>query len=160
MRGYFGIGIERSSKPMNAGNLFRSAQGFGASFVFTIAATYEARMVPSDTSHAQERLPWYEYASTSDFTLPKGCKLVGVELVETAVDLPSFPHPLNAAYLLGPEKGSLSPELLARCDHLVKIPTRFCLNVATAGAVVMYDRHLVHGRYAERPLSPPKIRHL
>ncbi len=39
MRGYFGIGIEGSSKPMNAGNLFRSANAFGASFVFTLGGT-------------------------------------------------------------------------------------------------------------------------
>jgi len=37
-RGYFGIGVEGISKPMNAGNLFRTAHAFGASFVFTIGA--------------------------------------------------------------------------------------------------------------------------
>ena len=37
--------------------------------------------------------------------------------------------------------GSLSPALLARCDTIVKIPTLFCVNVAMAGAVVMYDRY-------------------
>ena len=36
MRGYFGVGIEQSSKPMNAGNLFRTAHAFGASFLFTV----------------------------------------------------------------------------------------------------------------------------
>ncbi|MDE0409622.1 MAG: RNA methyltransferase, partial [Alphaproteobacteria bacterium] len=30
MKGYFGIGVEGLSKPLNAGNLFRSAQAFGA----------------------------------------------------------------------------------------------------------------------------------
>ena len=38
MRGYFGVGIEQSSKPMNAGNLFRTAHAFGASFLFTFNA--------------------------------------------------------------------------------------------------------------------------
>ena len=37
MRGYFAIGAERISKPMNLGNLLRSAHAFGASFFFTIA---------------------------------------------------------------------------------------------------------------------------
>ena len=55
--------------------------------------------------------------------LPQGCKLVGIELIDDAVDLPSFRHPLRAAYVLGPEHGSLSPELLARCDYVVRIPT-------------------------------------
>ncbi len=38
MRGYFGIGVERITKTMNVGNLFRSAHAFGAGFVFTISA--------------------------------------------------------------------------------------------------------------------------
>jgi tRNA(Leu) C34 or U34 (ribose-2'-O)-methylase TrmL len=73
-------------------------------------------------------------------------------LVPDAVDLPSFRHPLQAAYVFGPERGSLSPELLERCDHVVRIPTRFCINLAVAGAVVMYDRMVCLGRFAERPV--------
>ena len=38
MRGYFGIGAEGISKPMNLGNLIRSAHAFGASFVFLVDA--------------------------------------------------------------------------------------------------------------------------
>jgi tRNA(Leu) C34 or U34 (ribose-2'-O)-methylase TrmL len=40
---------------------------------------------------------------------------------------------VQAAYVLGPERG-------ARCHHLLRIPTAFSLNLATAGAIVMYDR--------------------
>ena len=36
-RGYFAIGAERISKAMNLGNLVRSANAFGASYVFLIA---------------------------------------------------------------------------------------------------------------------------
>ena len=32
---------------------------------------------------------------------------------------------------------------------MVRIPTRFCINLAVAGAVVMYDRMLCHGRFAD-----------
>ena len=85
--------------------------------------------------------------------LPQGCRLVGIELIEEAVDLPSFRHPLRAAYVLGPERGSLSPQMLARCDYTVKIPTSFCINVAMAGAIVMYDRVRSLGRFAARPVS-------
>jgi hypothetical protein len=53
---------------------------------------------------------------------------------------------------LGPERGSLSPDLLDLCDHTVKIPTRFCVNVGVAAAIVMYDRVLTLGRYAPRPV--------
>ena len=43
MRGYFGVGLEQSSKPMNAGNLFRTAHAFGASFLFTVNASYSVK---------------------------------------------------------------------------------------------------------------------
>ena len=125
---------------MNVGNLVRSAHAFGASFFFTIGAAYRASEAPSDTSKAPDHMPIYHWATPADMRLPQGCALVGIELLPEAVDLPQFGHPLRAAYILGPEMGSLSPEVLARCRHVVKIPTAFCINVATAGAIVMYDR--------------------
>jgi len=151
-RGYFGIGAERISKPMNLGNLMRSAHAFGASFVFTIDADYRAREAVSDTSKAPDHLPLYSWETAGDMQLPKGCKLVGVELLDEATDLPSFHHPQKAAYVMGPERGRLSDELVERCHYLIKIPTAFCINVATAGAIVMYDRVRSLGRFAPRPL--------
>jgi len=152
-RGYFGIGIEGVSKPMNAGNLFRTANAFGASFVFTIGAEYSVRKARSDTSVAPKNIPWYDFDTIEDMQLPRLCKIVGVELLDDAEDLPSFYHPVSAIYVLGRERGSLSPEMQAKCDYFIKIPTSFCLNVATAGAIVMYDRIATHGRFAARPTS-------
>jgi tRNA G18 (ribose-2'-O)-methylase SpoU len=139
-RGYFAIGAERSSKALNLGNLMRSAHGFGASFTFTVGAQYRALEARADTSKGQWHLPHYNWDDEKQLVLPLGCKLIGIELVAGAIDLPAFLHPLRAAYVLGPEDGSLSPTILARCDSVVKIPTRFCVNVAMAGAIVMYDR--------------------
>lgn len=153
MRGFFGIGVERINKPYNVGNLFRSAHAFGASFVFTVNATYERHKGGrSDTSDSLGQMPFYSFPDVPSLLLPKGCALVGVELLDEAVDLPSFRHPLQAAYILGPERASLSPETVARCDHVIKIPTRFCLNVGIAGALVMYDRLISRGRFAPRPV--------
>lgn len=153
MRGYFGIGVEQLSKAMNAGTLFRTANAFGASFTFTVGAVYSKREVEhSDTSKSRGHVPLYEFKDARALSLPVGCKLVGVELLDDAVDLPSFRHPPAAAYILGPERGTLSPEIQALCDHTVAIPTRFCLNVGLAGAIVMYDRLLGLGRFAERSI--------
>lgn len=155
MRGYFGVGVEGINKPMNVGNLFRSAHAFGASFVFTVAATYEEKEGgKADTSATTEQVPFYAFPSVESLILPKGCDLVGVELTPDAVELPSFRHPRCAAYVMGPERGSLSPALTARCRYVVKIPTSFCVNVGIAGAIVMYDRVLTHGRFAARPVAP------
>jgi tRNA G18 (ribose-2'-O)-methylase SpoU len=157
-RGYFGIGAERISKPLNLGNLIRSAHAFGASFVFTIGAHPDALDFSSDTSKSLSRLPYYHWESPEEMRLPSDCRLVGIELAEDADELPSFKHPLRAAYLLGPEKGEISRALQARCDHLVRIPTQFSLNVAMAGAIVMYDRVRTIGRFAPRPLTASRPR--
>lgn len=164
-RGYFAIGVEGISKAVNLGNLLRSAHAFGASFVFTIGADDEAFELGSDTSKASIHLPVYHWRSLKELKLPKGCSLVGVEILDEAHDLPSFPHPQRAAYVLGPERGALTPELAARCQHLVRIPSAFSLNVATAGAIVMYDRLRALGRFASRPVAegaeaPPPLPHV
>lgn len=153
-RGYFAIGVEGISKSGNLGNLVRSAHSFGAHFFFTVrAAISKTTMRGSDTSGAIEHLPFYEYQSIDDMKLPHDCTLIGVELTDDAVDLPSFRHPLKAAYILGPEKGNLSPETIAKCAYCVKIPMKFCVNVGVAGALVMYDRMVCLGQYAERPVK-------
>jgi len=151
MRGYFGIGIEGVSKPMNVGSLMRTAHAFGAGFLFTVAADYSrGEGANADTSDAPSQVPYYAFPQVETMVMPAGCELVGIELLDDAVDLPAFQHPLRAAYVLGSERGSLSPAMLERCAHVVRIPTSFCINVALAGALVMYDRLIAHGRFAAR----------
>ncbi len=155
MRGYFGIGVESISKSMNVGSVLRTAHAFGASFVFTVSSAYsEAEGGKSDTSETPGHVPFYSFPDPASLLLPKGCQLVGVELLDEAIELPSFHHPPRAAYVMGPERGSLSAELAGRCDHVVRIPTRFCVNVGVAAAIVMYDRAISLGRFARRPERP------
>ena len=152
-RGYFGIGVEGISKPMNFGAVLRTAHAFNASFAFSIRAEFDvAAILASDTSVAFNSLPVQLYDGVESFTLPLGCRLIGIEITEDAIDLPSFTHPLAAAYVLGAEQDSLSPELQERCDFIVKIPMKFCVNLAVAGAIVMYDRMISLWRFAERPV--------
>ena len=153
-RGYFGIGAEGVSKSANIGALLRTGHAFGASFCFTIGTGWDSRAArTADTSHTELHVPMWRYPTLDEMSLPQGCALVGIELLDDAVDLPSFRHPLNAAYVLGPERAGLSHALLERCDHVIRIPTRFSLNLAVAGALVLYDRLLQHGRFAERPVG-------
>jgi tRNA G18 (ribose-2'-O)-methylase SpoU len=153
-RGYFGIGVEGISKAMNVGSILRSAHAFEASFVFTIGAIYNKNEISkSDTSDTQEQLPLYEFSDVESLSLPKNCSLVGVELVDSAIDLPSFRHPMQCAYVLGPERGSLSPKLMSHCNYTVQIPTKFCVNVGIAAAIIMYDRKLTMSRFADRPVG-------
>jgi tRNA G18 (ribose-2'-O)-methylase SpoU len=152
-RGYFGIGAEGVSKSANLGALLRTAHAFGAAFCFIVGPGFDARAGrAADTADTPAHVPLWRFAGAGELSLPERCVLVGVELTDAAEDLPSFRHPLNAAYVLGPERASLSAAMLARCRHVVRIPTRFALNLAVAGAIVLYDRLLQHGRFAERPV--------
>jgi tRNA G18 (ribose-2'-O)-methylase SpoU len=154
MRGYFGIGVEGVSKAMNVGSVFRTAHAFGASFVFTIAAAYDREEGGlADTSDTALQVPYYEYPDLASFELPQGCQLVGIEIAEGASALPSFRHPRAAAYVLGSERFGLSKDMQARCAHVVRIPTRFSVNLAIAGAIVLYDRLISLGRFAARPVA-------
>lgn len=154
-KGWFAVGAEQISKPMNLGAILRTAHAFGASYAFTVAAAHKARDVRlSDTSGTAENLPLFSYDSVADLALPPKCALVGVELTDGAIDLPTFRHPKAAAYVLGRERGSLSDEMQARCDFIVKIPTRFCVNVSVACAIVLYDRTRVMGGWPDRPVRP------
>jgi tRNA G18 (ribose-2'-O)-methylase SpoU len=166
-RGYFGIGVEGISKPMNIGNLLRSAHSFGASFFYTIDTPVDLHgMRSSDTSGAFGHVPFYNFNSVDDMVLPENTSVVAVELLPDAVELPSFRHPTRAVYVLGAEMSSVSPKMLARCDHAIQIPMKFCVNVGVAGAIVMYDRLISMGRFPPRPVSsggprefmPPQLR--
>ena len=155
MRGYFGVGVEGISKAYNLGAVLRTAHAFGASFAFTVDAFHKQQdMRQTDTSGSKDHMPFYEWETAGDLVLPKGCQLVGVELTEDSIELPSFRHPKNCAYILGPEDGSLSEDMQARCHHIVKIPTKFCINVSLAAALTLYDRTLSFGSYPERPVRP------
>lgn len=153
-RGYFGIGVEGASKSANIGALLRTAHAFDAAFCFIVGAGFDARAGRhADTADTPQHVPLWRFPDLASLRLPQRCVLVGVELLDDATDLPSFRHPLNAAYVLGPERSGLSPEVLRQCRHVIRIPTRFALNLAVTGALVLYDRLLQHGRFAERPVA-------
>jgi tRNA G18 (ribose-2'-O)-methylase SpoU len=141
LRGYFGVGIFHSKSVVNVGTLWRSAHNFGADWLFTIGRRY--RTQASDTTKATKHVPLYEFDTFADFRrgLPRDCLIVAVELHTRAVELPRFAHPERAVYLLGAEDHGLPEDVLQDCHRIVQIPGAVrCLNVATAGSIVMYDR--------------------
>lgn len=140
-RGYFGIGVECAKVSANVGILMRSAQCFGAAFVFVIGARY--RRLPTDTMCVERHVPLYEYESIQEMKArqPQQASLIGIEIVDGAETLTSFDHPQRAVYLLGAEDRGLSEAALAELDTVVSIPSGN-LNVAVAGSIVMYDRLL------------------
>jgi len=141
-RGYCGIGIENPKTITNLGTLWRSAYCLGADFIFTIGERYQKQS--SDTVKAYRHIPYYRYKDIDDFAehIPYDCQVVGVELIDVAQRLENFVHPERCIYLLGKEDGSLSKEAMEHCQYLVEFTSKHCLNVASAGTVVLYDRQL------------------
>lgn len=141
LRGYYGIGIERSKTPANVGSMLRSAQAFNASLAFTIGGRVPYRRQSTDTTNATDHLPFIEFQGIEEFKLarPRGAQIVVVE-VDGERDLHSFTHPPRALYVLGPEDGSVSTAMRELAQHTVRLPSRYCLNVAVTAAIVMHDR--------------------
>ncbi|MEM6832192.1 MAG: TrmH family RNA methyltransferase [Sphingomonadales bacterium] len=154
MSGYFGIGIIGVSKAGNAGNLIRTANAFGAQFVFLVRPEFRRNVDKFDTAKSSSAIPVFEAGAFSELPLPQGAEVVGVELTDEAAELPRFAHPRRAVYVFGGERISLPDDVMATCQHIVKIPTKFSLNVATAGAIVMYDRFRARQVKGDRPLWP------
>ena len=137
---FFGIGIQNGKTPENLGVLWRTAQNLGASFIFTIGNRYAKQA--SDTHNAVNALPYYHYETFDDFlgNIPKGARIVGIELTKDAEDLETFHHPRRCVYLLGAEDHGLSNQAIEKSHFLVKFKSQLSLNVSVAGSIVMYDR--------------------
>lgn len=141
MRGYYGIGIELPKFEGNIGTLWRSAYNFNADFIFTIGARYKSQK--TDTGKTWKHIPLFEYPDFKTFYagFPRECSLVGVEFPHKKAEaIGHFHHPERAIYLLGAEDHGLSTDALKYVDKVVYIPTKHCINVSTAGSIIMFDR--------------------
>lgn len=146
MRGYFGIGIENVKFPKNIGTLWRSADALGASFVFVVGERYKKQK--SDTNHTSYNIPLYTYNTWGHFreSIPENCKVIGIEYPAPKIEgkqswqLQRFVHPEQAIYLLGAEDNGISTDGLILCNSFIHIPSKFCMNVAAIGSIVMWDR--------------------
>lgn len=149
MRGYCGIGIYNCKHEVNLGTLWRSAQSFGADFLYTIGCKYKYQK--SDISRASRHIPLFEYNDFDTFynLIPRGAVLVGVEnnsFHPNRHELVNYEHPQQVVYLLGHEIFGIPTECLRHCHQLVYIPGEVTLNVATAGSLILYDRIAKHAR--------------
>lgn len=71
----------------------------------------------------------------------QGATPVAIEVREGSEPLHTFVHPDTAVYVFGPEDGGITGGIAAKCHRFVVIPTRHCLNLATAVATVIWDRY-------------------
>ena len=135
-----GIGLSNPKNPVNVASILRAAGCYGVASVFYTGQRYRfAKDFNADTKAFHKTIPTIGVENLKE-VVPRGAKVVAVELVEGATPLPSFTHPDNAFYILGPEDGSLDSRVLSWCDHVVYIPTFSCMNLAATANVLLYDR--------------------
>ena len=137
MRGYACIALVRPKTPANVGSVLRAAHCFGASLVVTSGHRYTRS--PTDVTKAWRHIP---FMHTDDVfgAVPYCCSPVAVDIIEDAKPLPLFQHPEQAFYIFGAEDETLRKDITSLCKHKVVIPTSYCLNLAAAVNVVLYDR--------------------
>lgn len=143
------IGMYQPKDTRNLGALLRSAHLYDVDFTFQIGGVVYNRPAPTDTSKATRHIPHYRYESLDELkpaSLAPQVRLdlVAIELDTHAVPLGRFHHPDHAAYLLGSENRGIPREVLDRIGRIVRVETvqPWSLNVATAGAIVLHDRHI------------------
>lgn len=144
---WFAIGIVRGKTESNHGSLWRSALQFGAALTFTIGARYERKLEGNaDVFRTHQHIPCIAYNDVAAFVAaaPLNAQWVAVEYGGTC--LTQFVHPPRAVYILGSEDCGISPALVQRAHHHISIPVApgrpSSLNVAAAGAIILYDRKL------------------
>lgn len=136
-RGYAAIGLHMPKTPSNVGSALRAAHCYGTAMVAHTGQRF--RTASTDTMKAYRHLP---LINTDDLfsVLPHDCVPVAVDLLDGARCLTDYTHPERAFYIFGPEDGTLGPAIVNRCRDKVYVPTAFCMNLAAAVNVVLYDR--------------------
>ena len=138
------IVLLRPKFEMNVADVVRAAACFGV----TSVEVYRPRYIPAtgckgDRKPRPLRLKDYrsvQMTTTNAVQFPAGYAPVAVEFMDNTESLWNFDHPDRAVYVFGPEDGSIEHSVLAQCRSVVCIPSRFCLNLAAAVNIVLYDR--------------------
>lgn len=140
-RGFACVALDRPSDPVNVGHALRAALCFQARMIILGQASedIDIRRLPTDPTRAYRHVPLLEVDDLLE-AAPRDADLVAVEIVPEAAPLPGFSHPERACYVFGPESGSISDGILARCTHHVRVPTAVSLNLGMTVGVVLYDR--------------------
>ena len=146
--------------PNNVGMVLRLASSYGIKQVWFTGDRVRLDVEGGKRLPREERMKGYGEVDLINYDypfdrFPQGVTPVGVEVMEGAEPLFSFEHPENAVYVFGPEDGGLDHTARRHCHRFVVIPTRHCLNLATAVATVLYDRASKRSQKGlEAPITP------
>lgn len=129
----------------NVGAILRLASCYGVKQVWMSGDRINDDPSMAKRLPREERMKGYQEVDLIQYDrfldmFPPGVTPVAVEVRENSEPLYTFDHPENAVYVFGPEDGSIPRVYLQHCHRFVVIPTRHCLNLATAVATILHDR--------------------
>lgn len=147
MRGFAVIALDNPKTPANIGGVLRACGCYSADLV-VLGGPRPERLskLNTDTQKAWRHIPCMMVDDVFD-AIPYSTVPVAVDLLEGAIPLPRYVHPERAFYIFGAEDATLGKRILDRCRDKIVIPTSFCMNLAAAVNVVLYDR-LAKGSHA------------
>ena len=131
----------------NVGAFFRTGDGAGLERLLLsgITARPPKSAISKTALGAEERLAWESVDDAAHCIAglrANGYEIAAIETSVNAVDIFDWQPRFPVCVLFGHEVDGLSPVLLNQCDAHVRIPMlglKHSLNVASAGAVVMYE---------------------
>lgn len=139
------IGLHQIKDAANLANVRRSLSCYGGGKILTsgnrINTALDVDRVPRPLrDHRYDNAP-IRNCGSFDMEAWGGAGYTPVAIeVSGSQMLQNFQHPTDAFYIFGPEDGSIPPQILRKCHHVVSIPTYHCLNLAVAVSTVLYDR--------------------
>jgi tRNA G18 (ribose-2'-O)-methylase SpoU len=131
----------------NVGAFFRTADAVALEKLYLggITAYPPKKQITKTALGAEERVTWehnWDALAIADELRARDVELVAIETSPRAVDLFDWQPRFPVCIVFGHETDGVRPELMERCDRFVRIPMlgmKHSLNVASAGAVVLYE---------------------
>lgn len=131
----------------NVGSFFRTADGAGIERLLLsgITARPPQRAISKTALGAEERVHWEAVADAAkaiEDLRRNNYEIAAIETTARAVDIFDWQPRFPVCVLFGHEVEGLANSLLEVCDTHVRLPMlglKHSLNVASAGAIVMYE---------------------
>jgi 23S rRNA (guanosine2251-2'-O)-methyltransferase len=131
----------------NVGAFFRTADGAGIERLLLsgITARPPKNAIAKTALGAETRVTWSSVADPAEAIRSlraSDYEIAGIETSVRAVDIFDWQPRFPVCVLFGHEVEGLAPALLSACDSHVRLPMlglKHSLNVASAGAIVMYE---------------------
>jgi tRNA(Leu) C34 or U34 (ribose-2'-O)-methylase TrmL len=129
--------------PENLGQAVRACANFGVPEMVWTGNRFDLSCQPRIPRELRlrEYNEWVRhFYHPKPLDLYPGFTPVCVEVGRDHEDVQWFHHPADAVYVFGPEDGSVPQVMRRLCHRFVAIPSIFCLNLAAAVNITLYDR--------------------